>query len=46
MENEEKKEPTIKDLKSAAFDITQQIQQLQQQYNSIIQKIVNKQEGK
>lgn len=40
------KEPTEKDLKAKAFDVTQQLQQLQQQanelqqkYNGIIQKI-------
>ena len=38
----EKKEPTVKDLKAMAFDLTQQIQQLQQQYNAIIQEIVNR----
>lgn len=41
-----KKEPTIKDLKAVAFDISQEQARLQQQYNAILQQIVKKQQKK
>ncbi len=41
-----KKEPTVKDLKAMAFDIDQQMKQLQQRYNQVVQDIVKKQQEK
>ena len=36
------KEPSIKDLKAMAFDLDMKMKQLQQQYNTILQKIAEK----
>ncbi len=38
-----KKPPTIKDLKAHAFDVMQQIKQIEQEYNQVVQVIINKQ---